>query len=334
MRRLRFLVSFFYYRDTDIAALLAQLGGKERVALFADSGAFSVKEQGAALTVEDYAAWLHRWRDEFEAYASLDVIGDSDASWENQQQLEAMDLQPLPVFHTGEDWSVLERYLERYTYVALGGMVGAYRPGPWLVKCFRLAQGRAVYHGFGLTRWGLLRDFPFYSVDSSSWGSAFRYGSVKLFDRGRWLSVRVGSREVWRHAALIRAHGVDPATIADREHYHRSHAARLSAAAWYRAEDYLRDRHGAVVMPQREAGPHIYLGGEGHPTKGVPLDLQAAAEAGPHIYLTDASDGNLVNGAEAGPLVYLSGKQEPIYHAATDDEAPEYHGGYTIKATA
>lgn len=307
--RLSFLVSFHYYRDTDIGAWLAAMGGTARIRLFGDSGAYSAKHQGAAIVLVEYAAWLKRWEHLFSAYANLDVIGDAKASAANLRKLEGMGLHPLPVFHGGEPWSYLERYLAAYPYIALGGAVGADRGliDAWLVKCFRLAQpAGAVYHGFGMTRWPLLRDFPFYSVDSSSWGSAYRYGVLKLFANGKWVSVRIGNAaDVRRHLPLLESYGVRPGWLYDRDLYHRKYAARLSAEAWLRATDWLRRRHGAIHLRGQEEGLHLYL--------------------------ADGSADNIT--AAAGPLVYLAGKQEPMYHAATGDDAPEYRGGFTLGRT-
>ena len=308
--RLSFLVSFHYYRDTDIEAWMEAMGGTSRIRLFGDSGAYSAKHQGADIDIEVYAAWLERWRHLFAAYANLDVIGDDEASLRNLVHLEDRGLQPLPVFHGGEDWSYLDRYLDRYPYIALGGAVGAdWRlVAAWLVQCFTRAQPHGTaFHGFGMTRWELLRDFPFYSVDSSSWGSAYRYGVVKLFDRGRWVSVHVGDKkDVLAHYNLLKRYGVAPEWLYDREKYHRRFAARLSAEAWQRATAWLRQRHGPIELP--------------------------GADEGLHLYLADGSADNIT--AATGPLVYLAGKQEPMYHAATDESAPEYRGGYTVGRTA
>jgi len=308
VRRISFLVSFHYYRKTDLGAWMAAMGGTERIRLFGDSGAYSAKHQGASIDVQEYGAWLLRWQPLLEAYANLDVIGVPEESDRHQAYLEDMGLTPLPVFHGGEPWEYLHAYLARYPYIALGGAVGAPRGTVerWLVKCFTEASTAgtaAVYHGLGMTRWEMMRDFPFYSVDSSSWGSAYRYGIVRLFDDGRWVKVTLGDRQaVLRHYDLIRAHGGDPMVLADLALYHRRFAARLSAEAWMRANEWLRKRNGPISLP--------------------------GAGAGLHIYLADGSHDNLT--AAAGPHLYLAGKQEPMYHAATDDSAPEYRGGYTV----
>lgn len=332
-----FLMSFHYYRKTDMAALASDLHGFR---LFADSGAFSAKSVGADVTLDDYCDWLKKWRGLFTTYVTLDKIGQGEVSaegtWRNHVEMEARGLRPTPVFHGGEPFEYLERYIERgHGYIALGGMVGA--PAvvkKWIIKCFKLAEGRAVFHGFGRTNLADIADFPWYSVDSSSWGSGYRYGQVVLFDRGRWVRVKIGDHKgVYQHAALIRQHGVDPKFLADRSLYHWRYAAAASAVAWHRLGQWAHKRHAPVHIPtQREAanqpspGPHLYLAdaGSGSNNSRVKLAAESIREQGqeaepvPHMYLADTATGvnlRLPVAAEAirdeqekdpGPHLYLA----------------------------
>ncbi|TCO47319.1 hypothetical protein [Actinocrispum wychmicini] len=275
----KMLCSYAYFRVKRMDEFLGSLPGGEASMLFGDSGAHSARTLGIHLTLEDYAAWCRRWDDQLTVYSNLDVIGAPEATYRNQKRLEAMGLQPLPVFHTGEPWYWLERYLdEGYTYIALGKLLG--NPvkvvTPWLVKAFRLAEGRAVFHGFGMTVWELLKTFPFYSVDSSTWGRGFRWGTIRLFDRGRWVLVRLRDRAaVLRHRDLIRKHGYDPVILAHHDTYDRAAMGGLCAVAYHRAEAWLRARHHPVGVP---SGVH-------NPFRCDP----AGVPAGLHLYLADAT---------------------------------------------
>jgi hypothetical protein len=312
-----FLTSFHYYRKHDLAELAGALRG---FPLFADSGAYSAFSIGAPVQLADYAQWLARWKGLFTVYANLDVMGDAEATWRNQIELERLGFHPIPVFHYGDPWEYLARYLERGDpYIALGGMVGA--PAPvkrWAVRCFRLAGDKAVFHGFGRTNLPELRDFPWYSVDSSSWGMGYRYGVVNLFDNGKWVKISVGDHAgVYKYAHLVRAHGVDPKYIADRKLYHWKFACQISAVAWHRLGIWVHKRHAPIAIPRRDAtrepGPHLYLADT---ATGVNLRLPVGAQAirddgGPHLYLADGSDRMLTMGAAAireqpGPHLYLA----------------------------
>lgn len=303
--RLRILLSYHYYRNTDLDGLFATYFSEPYPDVFADSGGFSAMTQGVDIDLDDYAGWLQRWGHLFNTYANLDVIGDAEATLLNQQRLEDKGLSPLPVFHTGEDWQYLERYIEQYPYVALGGMVPYMRfPNkimPWIIRAFRLAREgdnvRTVFHGFGATAWKVIRDLPWYSVDSSSWGTGFRYGRVPLFEaaRGRFVNLSLGDhRSCYQYAPLIREMGFDPADFADRARNDRAKICAISALSYMRAEQWLRERHGEIHIPGRSApvGLRAHLVASASSPgarRGGNMSVTALAQAGLRVYLVEQS---------------------------------------------
>lgn len=157
--------------------------------IFIDSGAFSALTKGVTINLKDYAAFLNKYKALIKVYANLDVIGDPEATYNNQKEMEKMGLNPVPCFHQGENISkYLLRYLnEGYKYIALGGMVGTRKENlmPWLNDCFKHicdSNGvpRVKVHGFGLTSLELLKRYPWYSVDSTSWVRTSRMGMVMV----------------------------------------------------------------------------------------------------------------------------------------------------------
>lgn len=252
----RFLVSFHFYKDADLDALVADCGGS--VDLFGDSGAYSAMSKGATIDRAQYAEWLQRWAHLFTTYANLDVIGDPKASAANLRWLAQRGLAPLPVFHTGSPWASLDRLAAQHDYIGLGGMVpySTERLLPWLAEVFRRYPDHR-FHGFGVSAWRLIRDLPWYSFDSSSWGAGHRYGRVAVwtgrgFDylylpgvvKGHTATAAEQRRRLWRHARFVRACGVDPAVFGDRfeSDYHRTHAIAVSAHSWAAAEAWLAQR--------------------------------------------------------------------------------------------
>jgi hypothetical protein len=277
----KMLCSYAYFRRAELAAFIGELAaladGGPAPMVFADSGAHTARTKGLALSLDGYAQWCERWDPQLQVYANLDVIRAPAATRANQDALQSRGLTPLPVFHTGEPWSYLERYLEDgHTYIALGALLGHPLRDvmPWLAKAFRIAHGRAVFHGFGMTVWEALTEFPFYSVDSSSWSAGFRYGVVKLFSGGRWSQVRLrDSASIMRRRELIRAHGVDPMALATRESFDRDVVAGLAAVAYRRAEVHLQRMHGLIAVPD---SPHN------------PLARRSGLQGpGLHLYLAD-----------------------------------------------
>lgn len=260
------LGSFHYFRNVDIAELVNGFGPDCR--FLADSGAFSAMTQGVQIKLSNYAQWVHTWKPYLTHYINLDVIGDPVVTWRNQRELEDQGLAPIPVFHAGSDFTHLYRYLDTgYTYICLGGLVGKRHKAvmPWAIKCFKEARGKAVFHGLGLTRWTDLAALPYYSVDSSSWGSGSRFGQVSLWDsrRARFVGIKLGSPEVRANLRLIREHGGDPERLSDRKKYVRADVCRISAIAYHRLEQWLRERHGAVTLADDADGLHLYLADTG-----------------------------------------------------------------------
>lgn len=171
---------------------------KKKVELFLDSGAFSAESQGSEIDIYEYIKFIQKHEHLIDIYAGLDVIGDSQASMENQQIMEDAGLSPIPTFHYGGD---IEKYLvpmiENYEYIALGGMVPISNVQliQWLDNIFANYitddQGipRLKVHGFGLTSLKLMMRYPWYSVDSTSWVITGRMGSiiVPVYRRGEWI---------------------------------------------------------------------------------------------------------------------------------------------------
>jgi hypothetical protein len=218
------LLSYHYFKRTDLGALVDAHGGPGAIDVFADSGAFSALNAGALIRVKDYAAWLVEHRRVINFAAALDVIGDPDATARNLAELEAAVggmVTIVPTFHVGSPWRYLDDIMSSHKLIALGGAVGvngrAKALMPWLVRCHRaMRDAGVVAHGFGLTRPPYPETLPWYSVDSSYWGSAGRTGSLGLWDRRtrQFVKMRVG-RPIGRDARrIVRDYGLDPAEVA------------------------------------------------------------------------------------------------------------------------
>ncbi|MFW6326751.1 MAG: hypothetical protein ACOC2F_00405 [Bacteroidota bacterium] len=169
----------------------------KKIDLFLDSGAFSAKTQGVEIDIQEYIQFIKRHEKAIDVYANLDVIGSAEKTWENQMIMEKEGLHPLPVFHLGAPRSFLERYIDRYDYIALGGMVGIKNSQliQWLDPLWRdlLTKPNGIpkvkVHGFGLTSLRLMLRYPWYSVDSTSWVVTGRLGGIYMprFADGKWI---------------------------------------------------------------------------------------------------------------------------------------------------
>ena len=268
--KFRILISYWYYKNVDIEEMLYKYYTDIEMDIFADSGAFSAMTQGVDITRKEYADWVKRWEHLFTVYSNLDVIRNAEKTWENQQYMEDAGLKPLPVFHIAEKFDWLEKYIDNYNYIALGGLVSTginyNKRMAWLVKCFRMANNKAVFHAFGVTTWEVMSSFMWYSVDSSSWGSGFRYGTISLFDhnKGKFNKLTLGDyNSCKQNAKLINSYGYDPMDFAVRERNDRNKVCAISALSYIKAEEYLRRRWGKVKLPGMGSGYKGYLADSG-----------------------------------------------------------------------
>jgi hypothetical protein len=267
---MRMLLSYWYFRDINLDNLLAKFFQEGNMPdVMADSGAYTAWSKGVNIDIRDYAKWIRKWENYFTAYANLDIRGDVKGTKDNQRFMEDAGLHPIPVYHADEPIEILEELVSGYSYIGIGGIAQAGLN--WdavigrLAKCFRVADTKAVFHGFGVTNYDLLSKFRWYSADSSSWGQGFRYGNIPIFDDriGKFKKIRIGDKKtVYSYAKIIRSYGIDPELIAEKRRLTRPQACGISALCYMRMEKYLRDRHGLVSIPNRDdinEGLKIYL---------------------------------------------------------------------------
>lgn len=174
-----YLESYHYiYRQSFVDKIRAD---KKKV--FLDSGAFSAFTKGVNVDIKGYCRYIEKNRDIIEEVdgvlcaSVLDGIGDPLKTWQNQETMESLGVKPLPCFHYGEDERYLEHYIANYEYITLGGMVPISTPQliHWLDRlwerylCDPSGRPKVKVHGFGLTSLPLMKRYPWFSVDSSTW---------------------------------------------------------------------------------------------------------------------------------------------------------------------
>jgi len=169
---------------------------RARANVFLDSGAFGAYTRGAEIDLERYCDYIRGHEAALECYAALDVIGDWRATQRNLDIMLARGLKPIPTFHRGSPWEVLDQLSGSFPYVALGGMAGGggralttrKRLMPYLDECWRRLWRRwpIKVHAFGVIAQWVLERYPFYSADSSSAIVGAGMGRV-----GRWCHGRL-----------------------------------------------------------------------------------------------------------------------------------------------
>lgn len=265
------LVSFHYFGLNQLEALIDE-GAAAGIRFIGDSGAFSVMTGGQTIDLRQYADWIGRHQHSLVWAASLDVIGNSEASWANYRVLRREGLPVVPTVHFGCPPSELDRYADDgAALVGLGGMAHRRDRGAvlrWLVSMFLYARDHHPdmrFHGWGLTGRGYLDHLPFWSVDSSGFGSSYIYGRASFWDEGRarFVGVDLDGSTPGKHGRLLREqYGLTPTDIARSSSTNRTRLYFAGFRSQQMMADHYRARH-QVEPPhgwEREGkGTHVHL---------------------------------------------------------------------------
>jgi len=164
-----------------------------------DSGAFSFMN-GKQISKKDMDYYVDEYIDFINAHninlfieADIDAIFGYDAALQYRKKIESSTgKQCIPVWHKSRGIQAWKDTCEEYSYIAIGGFVmKEIKPSEFeqAKKLVRYARKRGVkVHGLGYTR-SDLGSWPFYSVDSSSWGVGHRFGTAVQFKEGKIRSV-------------------------------------------------------------------------------------------------------------------------------------------------
>lgn len=229
------LYSYHYYKKHPDKVKAAET--EEGIRAFVDSGAFSAWTKGVEIDIDEYARWLIDVKPDM--YATLDAIGDPIKTLENTKYLETeYNLNPLPVFHMKTEVKYLYPLLE-YDYICLGGMVKSQGLESWLDRVWSIIlkeKPNLKVHGFGLTG-TIIKKYPFYSVDSSSWANGVRFASITRFNKHKF---KLYDTELARYA---HDHGIryqkgDPITG-----WKRFLVINVSCNAHLLFNDYITEKH-------------------------------------------------------------------------------------------
>ncbi len=128
--------------------------------------------------VKAYIAFCKDQAHQWDFYIGFDYVRDARKVYAMQKYLERQWLRPVPVFHgdSGVEW--LQRYIDD-GHRLIG--IGAARRGRkgYLDAVFDLAAKHNVkMHGFARTSVQDILNYPWFSVDSTTWIKASAYGKV------------------------------------------------------------------------------------------------------------------------------------------------------------
>lgn len=162
-----------------------------------DSGAFTymsqVKSGNKVINVdfdkfvEEYAAFINKWNVQHFFELDVDVVIGLKEVERLRTKLERLTKKKcIPVFHKSRGLDYYYKMCEEYDFIALGGLA---------IKDFSNEEKKKLsvfidiahkyntkIHGLGFTNVSLLKKYNFDSVDSTSWLSGSRFGTVYIWD--------------------------------------------------------------------------------------------------------------------------------------------------------
>jgi hypothetical protein len=189
------LISYAYARQNQDS--FAEAVASPNIDVLLDCGAFTAKNAGAEITLDDYCQFLDKWKSKLFAYLALDVVGDPAKTEWNLKEMLRNGYKPSPVHVLGDTEKKMDELFEISDYVALAGLRRPHKgqcPKEYVVEKMRWAKGRRV-HWLGYVRENMFRSLAPYSCDSASWKSSLMFGGVKLYlGTGKWLSCTYKTR--------------------------------------------------------------------------------------------------------------------------------------------
>lgn len=189
-----FLMSYEYLKGKG----RSQLKKYSDMHLFIDSGAYTyiTNPEFESYTVEQweeqiksYLKWAKSHKDQIFAIADLDLqylVGNEKVYEWRKKYFEPFMLETgIPVcfiYHEegNEQW---EYMCKRYPYIGLSLNVDGNIDEADLREKFRIAEKyNTLIQGMASTRTQMLTEFPFYTVDSTTWNVGLKYGEISVWN--------------------------------------------------------------------------------------------------------------------------------------------------------
>lgn len=190
------LISFHYIRKdkvftNDILQMVQERGGL----FMTDSGAFSFlndksfdpKSFDWLNYLEEYVGWIDDNTKHVFSACNLDVdyyVGHDEVVKWNKKYFEPLGERTNIIYVAHQnakgmgDLDALKEYCKEYDYVAVNERMTKYASS--IYQEAKLTK--TAIHGLAWTKPTILTDFPFFSVDSSSWVNYQKYGATPVWD--------------------------------------------------------------------------------------------------------------------------------------------------------
>lgn len=183
--------------------------------------------------IERYCAWLEENAKYIYCAANMDLdvfLGRERIDYWDKKYFKPLEklLQVVyiahghsdPKYHDQYGTHRLEHHLRKHDYVGLGSSLMVKRKG-FDSRFFQLARAyKGRIHAFGWTSMPRLNQYPFFSVDSTTWLGGVRYGTSYIYDGANFTTrdhkhkyMRVGDK------VFCRDNGIDYEALVREERY-------------------------------------------------------------------------------------------------------------------
>lgn len=225
--------------------------------LFIDSGAYTyiTNPEFESYTVEQweeqiqkYLSWAKKHKDSIFAIADLDLqylVGNEKVYEWRKKYFEPFMLETgIPVcfiYHEegDEQW---EYMCKRYPYVGLSLNVdGNSIDEADLREKFRVAEKyNTLVQGMASTRTSMLTEYPFYTVDSTTWNVGLKYGEISVWNNNKMSRIKKQDFETKAFPVISRYDYPFNLDLIREED--KTELIKVNAYAFVQAEKYIHDR--------------------------------------------------------------------------------------------
>jgi len=185
------LISYWYSTKNDakfqfILGLCRKFGKK----LVLDSGVFTARKSGTNIPLPEYLAYCMKFKHDVEYFFNLDM-GPHDVQIKNFKALVACGCPTIGIVSNLMTFETIQKFIDIYPYIGISYSVMGESSGSstyltYLDKLFeylyKTNQTHVKTHALGLTKLPVMKKYPFFSVDSSTWINPSRYGAMYAFD--------------------------------------------------------------------------------------------------------------------------------------------------------
>lgn len=227
--------------------------------LFIDSGAYTYQndpkyeeytEEQWEEQIEKYLLWAKKHKDQIFAIADLDLQYLPNVGYEKVYEWRKKYFEPfmldtgIPVcFIYHEDGlDVWEYMCKRYPYVGLSLAIDKVEGGSTTLKdMFRIAEKyNTLCQGMASTNTKLLMQYPFYTVDSTTWLAGLKYGEISVWNNNHMSRIKKQDFET-KAFPIIQTYDKEFDFNLIREE-DTTEMIRVNAYAFVMGERFVRDR--------------------------------------------------------------------------------------------